>query len=354
MDRTLREALMRLLAGIPQPDARTEVILRPDGDEALAMVRTAGAPPRAFVLGPDGPAELLPEADPKLAAAKLFAKRSRMKRALEPVLADVEDAQLVAWRPGKRAVVRVRAGGAVHFVKLLDRRTYRHAERTFAALADAPPPLVFARATALLPEFHGYLAAGAPGTCLHEMFAQRAEPDWALLDAGVRALATTAIDPDGPTIDFASALDAGVRMLQKGAVLVPELAERAVRLAAIAPPAAARPGFVHGDLHDRQLFLTADRVHLIDLEGVGHGDTLFDLVNLAEQARLRALQQHGADDGLAAALLDRFAVPDDARLRYGVAVRARLCGVYALRPRWTELMRRMLGEVDALLERASR
>jgi hypothetical protein len=346
-----RSDLLRLLAALPQPDAHNEVILRPDGDRPLAMVRTTGAAPRAFVLGTSGVEELLPAADPELPAAHLFEKKSRMLRALAPALPDAEEARLVAWRPGKRAVVRVRAASGTWFVKFLDRKTWRRAERTFARLAHAPLPLVFARASALLPEHHAYVAPGAPGTCLRDLLAGAATTDWTLLDAAVRALQATPIDGEGPRIDFASARDAGVRMLQKGAVLLPELAPLAARLAALQPPATVRAGFVHGDLHDRQLFLTADRVHLIDLEGVGHGDATFDLVNLAEQARLRALQQSGADDGICAAMLDRFALADEARLRWGICVRARLCGVYALRPRWGTLTARLASEVDAMLLR---
>src|SRR5262245_55278264 len=350
-----RSDLLRLLAAMPQPDQNTEVILRPDGDRALAMVRTVGAPPRAFVLGGSGVEELEPAADPELAAARLFEKKSRLLRALAPALPDAESAQLVAWRPGKRAVVRVQAPSGTWFVKFLDRKTYRRAERTFAQLAAAPLPLVFARATAFLPEHHAYVAPAAAGTCLRELFAtqapvDRAPVDWALLDAAVHALAATPVDDEGPRIDFATAQDAGVRMLQKGQVLVPDLAPLAPRLAALTAPATVRAGFVHGDLHDRQLFLTHERVHLIDLEGVGHGDANFDLVNLAEQARLRALQQAGADDGIGSAFLDRFALAD-VRLRWAICVRARLCGVYALRPRWSALTARLAGEVAAMLAR---
>ena len=110
-------------------------------------------------------------------------------------------------------------------------------------------------------------------------------------------------------------------MLQKGAVMVPELAARAERLAKVAVPTKVRQGFVHGDFHDRQLFLTKDRANLIDLETVGRGDANFDLVNMAEQVRLRALQQNGADDGTGTALLDRFGIDEDLRWRWGVCVR---------------------------------
>lgn len=346
-----RDDLLTLLRALPSPDADNEVILRPDGDVPLAMLRPKGQPPRAFVLQDGQAIELLPENDPDLPSAKLFGKKSRMLRALQPLLGPVEEPKLVAWRPGKRAVVRVKLGEGALFVKFLDRKTYRRAAAVFAALPVAKPPMVFARATELLADHCAYVAPGAPGTCLREILAAGHTPPWGLLDAAIRALCATPVHDAMPVVDFATARDAGVRMLQKGAVMVPELAARAERLAKVPAPTSVRHGFVHGDFHDRQLFLTADRAHLIDLETVGRGDANFDLVNMAEQVRLRALQQNGSDDGTGTALLDRFGVDEDLRWRWGVCVRARLCGVYALRPRWGELVQRLLGEVDAMLAR---
>ena len=346
-----RDDLLRLLAAIPAPDAYNEVILRPDGDVPLAMLRPAGQPPRAFVLQDGAAVELLPENDPDLPASKLFGKKSRMLRALQPLLGPVEEPKLVAWRPGKRAVVRVKLGDGALFVKFLDRKTYRRAAGVFEALPMAVPPMEFARATQLLGELCAYVAPAAPGVCLREILAKGERPSWALLDDAIRALAATPVHAGMPVVDFATAKDAGVRMLQKGAVMVPELAARAERLAALGSPSSVRRGFVHGDFHDRQVFLTNDRVHLIDLETVGSGDANFDLINMAEQVRLRSLQQNGSDDGTGAALLERFGVEEDVRWRWGVCVRARLCGVYALRPRWAELVRRLLSEVDGMLAR---
>lgn len=344
-----RDELLRLASAVPTTGADDEVILRPDGAHALAMLRRQGHPPRAFVLDAGAAVESLPHQDEGLPAAHLLAKTSRLRRALEPTVGEIADAQLVAWRPGKRAVVRVQRDAETLFVKFLDRKTFRRATATFAALPTAPLPLVFARPVHLLPEVCGYVAAGAPGVSLRELLQRPAPPPWPLLDAAARALAATPVHSGLPTIDFATARDAGVRSLQKGAVLQPELSALADRIAALPPPARAAVGFVHGDFHDRQLFLTADRAHLIDLEGVGRGDPWFDLVTLAEQARLRSLQHTGADDGVAAAMLDRLGVDPDAARRYAACVRARLCGTYALRPRWTDLTRRLAAEVDLLL-----
>ncbi len=352
MTGTDREGLMRLLSSLPTPGAGEELILRPDGDVPLAMWRSQGSPPRAFVLDGDGHKELLPEDDPDLPAAKRFGKKSRMVRALEPFLGEVREPQLVAWRPGKRAVVRVLRGDDALFVKFLDKKTYRRAAKAIPALPDATLPMLFARASHWIDSECAYVAEAAKGVCLREILARGETPPWDLLDRSIRALGASPTHDDMPVIDFGTARDAGVRMLQKGAVLLPELAERADRLARIAAPARTRSGLVHGDFHDRQVFFTSDRASLIDLETVGRGDCTFDLVNMAEQLRLRALQQSSHDDGTGSALLDRHDVDAESRVRWGVAVRARLCGVYALRPKWAALTQRLLREVDELLTRA--
>lgn len=349
MTGTDREGLMRLLSSLPIPGAGEELILRPDGDVPLAMWRSQGQPPRAFVLDGEGHKELLPEDDPDLPAAKRFGKKSRMIRALEPFLGEVREPQLVAWRPGKRAVVRVLRGDSALFVKFLDKKTYRRAAKAIAALPDAVAPMEFARASHWIDSECAYVADAAQGVCLRDILARRETPPWDLLDRSIRALGASPVHDEMPVIDFGTARDAGVRMLQKGAVLLPELAERADRLSRIAAPARVRSGLVHGDFHDRQIFFTPDRASLIDLETVGRGDCTFDLVNMAEQLRLRALQQSANDDGTGSALLDRHDVDADARVRWGVAVRARLCGVYALRPKWASLTQRLLREVDDLL-----
>ncbi len=349
MSGTDREGLLRLLAALPKPGVDEELILRPDGDEPLAMWRQTGQPPRAFVLDGDAAKELLPEADPALPAAKRFGKKSRMIRALVAHVGAVEEPVLIAWRPGKRAVVRVRGSEGFLFVKFLDKKTYRRAAKVFANLPEPVAPMRFARATALIDDDCAYVASAAPGVSLRELLARGESPPWDLLDRSIRALAATPVHDDMPTIDFGTARDAGVRMLQKASVLLPELAARAQRLQGIAAPSATRSGFVHGDFHDRQIFFTQDSSCLIDLETVGSGDPTFDLVNMAEQLRLRSLQQAGTDDARGSALLDRHGIGVDARLRWGVVVRARLCGVYALRPKWEELMRRLLAEVDSML-----
>ncbi|GDY00694.1 hypothetical protein LBMAG49_00230 [Planctomycetota bacterium] len=338
-----------LRSALPPLEPDTELILRPETDLPLAMLRPVGAPPRTFVLEGGVVFELMPHNDPKLPAASLLGDPRRMCRKLAPFLGPVSEPVLIAWRPAKRAVVRVRcADGKFAFVKFLDKKTYAKAETTFGGLMDAGTPLHFARPQALIPDFFGYVALGVPGRSLRDLLATNAQIPWDLLLTSILALRNVPPIAGSDIHDFASARKASSNMLRKASFQDPRLAALAAQVDAIAAPP-LNFGFVHGDLHDKQIFVHGYSTHLIDLEGVGQGDPLFDLANLAEHMRLRALQQTGDDDGSADALLVRAGLTGDLQLRWRVIVRARLAGVYALRPRWQQLTDRLIIETILLL-----
>jgi aminoglycoside phosphotransferase (APT) family kinase protein len=192
------------------------------------------------------------------------------------------------------------------------------------------------------------VAAGAPGRSLRDTLAAGGAIPWDLLLRSIASLRAVPPVPDTPVHDFASARKAGSNMLRKASFLDERFAELADRLDALPLPQETS-GFVHGDLHDKQIFLHGDAAHLIDLEGVGSGDPNFDLANLAEHLRLRSLQQSGTDDGSADELMRRAGLAPDLQLRWRVLVRARLAGVYALRPRWAQLTERLYSETCNLL-----
>ena len=342
-------ACSRLRAGLPPLAPTTELILRPESDRPVAILRPVGAAPRTFVLDGDDVVELVPRADARLPAAPLLGDPALLVQALAPQLGPVSSPQLVAWRPGRRAVVRLQCGSGAVFVKFLDQKTYARAAATFAALGDAAPPLRFARPVALLPALCGYAAASAPGRSLRELLAGAGQVPWDLLDATLRSLRAVPPIDGAPCHDFASARQAAATMLRKASFLDDALAGLAAAVDGLAAPASPGSGFVHGDLHDKQIFVADGATHLIDLEGVGGGDPAFDVVNLAEHLRLRALQQTGDDDGNADELLRRRGPGGSDLPRWRAVVRARLCGVYALRPRWERLTARLRTETLGLL-----
>lgn len=339
-------ALQRALPPLAKGD---ELVLRDDGGTAAALLRAADGPPRNFAFT-DGTARELHLADDEgLVAAPVAADPAAFATALAPHLGAIDTPRLVAWRPGRRAVLRVRRGSETWFVKLLDRKSWKRAQAAFAGLGHAAPPLRLAVPALLLPELCGYAVPMVPGTSLREHLARDLAVHWPLVDAAVRALAATESRSDLPRQDFASARDAAVKMLQKASGVRPGLRELAARVAELPLLPTRREGLVHGDLHDKQLFLAGREAYLIDLEGLGRGDTDFDLVNLAEHLRLRALQQSGRDDGTADAMLARASFPAELLVPWRLCVRARLCGVYAMRPKWAHLTDVLLSEVDVLI-----
>lgn len=351
---TTSSRLDALLAALPTLDAGTELIVRP-GDDATATLRAEGLPPRVFARRDGEVVELCPAEDAGLPGRELLADRAELQRVLREHTGTIAEARLVAWRPGRRAVVRVGAAdGSVHWLKLLDQRGHRRARRAFAALGESVAPTTLLLPSAELPQHCAFLAPNAPGRSLRTMLAAGDAVALASVARHLAALARTEIRGEVPTIDFARARAAAVDMLAKAAAVRGDLHDVAAAigsLPAIAPP--REPRFVHGDLHDKQLFLDGGRAFLIDLEGLGAGDARFDATNLAEHVRLRELQQGGTDSGLADMVLAGCGIEagDPEANAFRLVVRARLCGVYALRPRWRALVDRLTRETKNLSER---
>lgn len=354
MTRHSEASLQARLAGLPPLPTGAELILRPNDAGAVATIRSDGQAPQVFALDADGVHELHAEQDRDLPGAALLADPARLEALLEPRIGRIASSRLVAWRPARRAVLCVQTvAGPRVWLKLLDRKTHRRAKAAFAALPATLEPLVLQRPTFVLDDVCGLLAEDAAGVSLRTLLARGDELPWALLARAVLALSYTATHGELPHHDAARARDAALVALRQGTQLVPELEALLGPLGdAALPPTPSRLAFVHGDLHDKQLFLAEGRVSLIDLEGMALGDPRFDVANLAEHLRLRELQQHGDDRGLAERLLARcgHAADEPALTRFRALVRARLCGVYALRPRWRALVDRLALETRTLLQ----
>lgn len=343
---SLEQAFAELAARHPG----AEVILRPGRKEHVAIVRPSGEPPRAFSLRHGRLRKLHATEDAKLPGAALLADEASLRALLAPHIGTVQRTELVAWRPGRRAVVRIHGSGRLCYLKLLDQGSFGEAQRVFSALGDRGGSLRLALPRLVDAQHCMHLVDAVQGVALRELVARGIAP-WARVVDAVRELATVDARGTGITHDFATARDAAVRMLDKGIVLEPSLDALRAAVAAVTCGPAATTGTVHGDLHDKQVFFGPDAAMLIDLESMGHGDPRFDQANLAEHLRLRSLQQSGTDDGAGARLLDQigFAAGPDRNAHLAI-VRARLCGVYALRPRWKSLVHRLRDETLSLIE----
>ena len=174
------------------------------------------------------------------------------------------------------------------------------------------------------------------------------------LASGVRLLG--AIDvPEMPLHTLEDERTATLNMLNRGIEIVPELAELVDQVQSLPTPREARRGVVHRDLHDKQVFISGNEIHLIDLDGVGAGDPSIDVVNLAEHLRLRSLQYPHSRDWIRKLREDFLDLMDIDREEYRVQfltalTGSRLAGVYALRPLQHGLARRLVKRARIKLE----
>lgn len=111
-------------------------------------------------------------------------------------------------------------------------------------------------------------------------------------------------------------------------------------------------GVLHRDLHDKQVLIAeGGPPGLLDLDTLAVGERALDVANLLAHLELRVLQGHRTADearSAATALLTGVAAEPatlDRLPAHVTAARLRLASVYAFRPRWAEVSRRLLGLV---------
>lgn len=346
-------SLLAKLATYPGLPADAEVVLHPTETGAIVSVRREGGRPTVLALDSDRACELHPQDDADLPGAHLLADPRQLAAQLEPRLGPIVGAHLVAWHPGRSAVscVQTLAGPRV-WLKLLDRTSHRHAKSALMAVQSTVDPLVLQRPTFVLDDVCGLLSEDAAGVALRTLMARGEELPMALLSRAVLALSYTTTLGELPIHDASRLRDAALVAVCRGSRLVPALEELSAPLAHATLPATLRTTFVHGNLHDQQLFLARSRVSLIGLDGIALGDPRIDFATLAEHLRLHDLQLHGCDRGLADRFLSRcgHAAHEPELIRLRSLVRARLCGTHALRPRQAALVEQLRVESLAMLQ----
>jgi len=273
-------------------------------------------------------------------------------------LFDLEKLRLVAYHPERRAVVRLEGRGrdgtqVVFFAKLLRRKAYKRASALHASLRDRGAPAAELVLPVLaLDDYATFIFPPAPGRSLNEVLLSGAWPDVAALAEGLRGLRS--IDPQEALAPHDLEAEWGVtlKILDRGIKMMPELAALQRLVAQIEVPDCGTGVWAHRDLHDKQIFIGAGPMSVIDFESAAMAPAYWDVVNLAEHCRLRALQSralHG--DNLAEVLLDELEVDRNVaeiRLFTGFT-RARLAGIYAMRPRWSALSRNLAEDALRLI-----
>ncbi len=272
--------------------------------------------------------------------------------------------QLVTHRPGKRAVVRRvdERGVAVSYLKVVrPSRAAALASKGVAAvqklhgIAEAPRLLDDERVSEGVLEW-----SVVQGRTLHDLgsdpawTARDASDAWAL--AGSALLGLHAADTDGveawhgPDRELA-ALDPWLGPAVDFGLLDADLVEKARGRveAALRSDAAPVVGVLHRDLHDKQLLLAdAGRIGLIDVDTLARGERALDIANVLAHLELREAQgllsprHRTAAQAAFLAAAGASDVPVDRIQAYVLATRLRLAGVYAFRPQWRILARRLL------------
>jgi hypothetical protein len=219
-----------------------------------------------------------------------------LRRVVGTWFARGHDVRLLAWRPGRRAVFRVRTARGTRICKLY--RKDRQCTIRWAALADhgthawrVPRVLSWNAKTRCL------TLEDCPGRSLHER--------WLAGDGDVRDgdriatllnwLADAAPPPDFPRHDvedeisiLTKRLESYARTLERPPTAAAELTRRVITALRTEP--AGAPILSHRDLHDKQVLVDGDAGHLIDLDLAAIAPPTLDLGNILAHLRLRAMQ----------------------------------------------------------------
>lgn len=211
----------------------------------------------------------------------------RRDHALPGLAPSLDRGHLVGYRVGRRAIVSAND----RFLKIVRPRRLGRLVGAHATVASAQGPIA-------TPDLVHWDPRGTVelthvgGRSLHQLLRScRAddvlEPTLTAVGSGLAAFhetrppsGTTARPIDDPirwTITVGRAEPEAIRELGSVASELPRL-----------PPATST--LVHGDLHDKNVFVGPSGLGLIDLDGVGLGAPEDDLANLGVHVRLRALQ----------------------------------------------------------------
>ena len=263
---------------------------------------------------------------------------------------------VVTFRRSRRAVLRVESRGqeAPTYVKLLNKKSYHKAMLAFSHAADSGLDCI-AQPRLRSPELCALLFDEVEGAALHDRLWAGERISYDLIARGIRDLSHADSNSDLPVRDLTTERDSAVRSIRTATDFLPELEELIAPLEALAIPELPTGGVIHGDLHDKQIFLSGESVRLIDAESLANGSALIDATNLAEHLRLRGFQGCATAPKSAARLLTRLGLDaDDEVVRLSRAlVRARLAGVYARRPWWWGVAHGMAREARDFLEERS-
>jgi hypothetical protein len=319
------------------------------------LLTLAGPRRRWFRCAADSVRELTPETDPDLPIARKLPELQSRRRV-----------EVLAYRPGRRIVLRHSGAGPATIVKGYRRRRVGGAVRNHATAVLAAEglwlrvPKIVGRDDTL-----AFFAMPDLGTVSFDLNADPAR--FARIGGSLRCFRRYVPDVLPPIHDHGDELEvldtiAGRALATVGAhpdgwALV---RRRLDGLAGQLPE--LNPGLAHRDLHDGQLADLAHGVGVLDFDLLCRADRMLDVANLSAHLYLRSLQapqelnmDHAAECSRALVV---GSVPIDeatmaARFRfYRSATFLRLALVYSMRPPWAHLSPPLVQLADQCFEGA--
>lgn len=291
-------------------------------------------------------------------------KRLRGIRHVVPdALTGGSDVRLLAWRIGRRAVLRVANGSKAHIVKIYHKD--REQALRWGALPDARDrPWRRPEVLEWNPDSRTMKIEFCPGRSLNERWlAAGSEPEDARRIAEVLGWLALAPIPSGfprygPADEIRLLLDRLASFhdtLKKSPPRADEIAERVIRALEVAPDSPVV--LCHRDLHDKQLLIDGrGRGTLLDLDLAAAGPAALDVGNILGHLRLRALQGTRVRWREIAEDVARRAVPargaSESLPRWTAATLLRLALIYCRRRRSATLVDRLLESTEQALDRA--
>jgi aminoglycoside phosphotransferase len=287
---------------------------------------------------------------------------------LASLVAAAGESSVVAYAPEKSATAACGPAGAVPaFAKVYCDDTGAQTFRLHRLLASAAE-LEVPRALAYVDGRRTLLVRAAEGTRLAEQRGGELLRGVRTLGAALACLhATTPPEWLGRFERLAPArLETAAELVGRGQPALASSAASLLRALHTARPAAADNALLHGDVHAKNVFVTAEgRVVLIDLDNAGRGDRHADLGSFL--AALRYLRIAGsltpaADRELGGALIAGYrhagGEPDEAALAWNAAAallaERALRAVNRVRARGLDVLPQLLAEATRLVDGSAR